>query len=69
MRLLDPARTAGDQQSVIAKLRRLHRAVTAGDPLIYLAAILFLSGVAALAAYFPARRAASVQPMDALRSE
>jgi len=42
---------------------------SATDPLIYAAAILFLSSVAALAAYFPARRAASVEPMEALRSE
>ena len=39
------------------------------DPLIYAAAILFLSVVATLAAYFPARRAASVEPMEALRME
>ena len=42
---------------------------SATDPLIYLAAIAFLSTVAALAAYFPARRAASVEPMEALRTE
>ena len=41
----------------------------AADPLIYGAAILFLSAIAALAAYFPARRAASVEPMEALRTE
>jgi predicted permease len=42
---------------------------SATDPVIYVAAILFLSVVAVLAAYFPARRAASVQPMEALRAE
>jgi ABC-type antimicrobial peptide transport system permease subunit len=42
---------------------------SASDPLIYAAAIVFLSTVAALAAYFPARRAASVEPMEALRTE
>jgi ABC-type lipoprotein release transport system permease subunit len=40
-----------------------------GDPLIYLGAAAFLWGVAALAAYVPARRAASIDPMQALRTE
>jgi predicted permease len=43
--------------------------VSATDPSIYLAAASFLAGVAALAAYIPARRAASVEPMEALRYE
>jgi predicted permease len=41
----------------------------ANDPLIYLAAGVFLCGIAALASYLPARRAASVDPMQALRTE
>jgi predicted permease len=39
------------------------------DPLIYVAAALFLCLVAALASYLPARRAASVDPMQALRTQ
>jgi hypothetical protein len=41
----------------------------ANDPLIYVAAAAFLCVVAALASYLPARRAASVDPMQALRTE
>ncbi len=39
------------------------------DPLVYLAAALFLSVVAVIAALLPARRAASIEPMKALRAE
>jgi hypothetical protein len=39
------------------------------SPLIYLAAAGFLCLIAALASYIPARRAASIVPMEALRTE
>ena len=39
------------------------------DPLIFVAAAVFLCALATLAAYLPARRAASIDPMQALRTE
>jgi predicted permease len=42
---------------------------SATDPLIYLAAAVFLCILSAAAAYLPARRAASIDPMKALRTE
>jgi predicted permease len=40
-----------------------------GDPLTYLAVSLFLATVALASCYFPAHRAASIDPMQALRAE
>jgi ABC-type antimicrobial peptide transport system permease subunit len=39
------------------------------DPITYLAVIALLAGVSAIACCIPARRAASVNPVDALRAE
>ena len=44
-------------------------AVKAWDPLSMAVAIVVLSAAAALAAFIPARRAASIEPMEALRVE
>ncbi len=43
--------------------------ISATDPAIYMGAALFLSTVALLATWIPARRAAGVEPMAALRHE
>jgi len=43
--------------------------VSPADPLVYAAGILMIGIVASLAALLPARRAASIEPMQALRTE
>jgi ABC-type antimicrobial peptide transport system permease subunit len=43
--------------------------VSSRDPLIYAAVILGLAGVSLAANFIPARRAAAVDPMRALRAE
>jgi predicted permease len=50
-------------------LRALLFGVTAHDPASFIGTVIVLVGVAALAGYFPARRASQIDPINALRAE
>ena len=50
-------------------LRSFLYGVSTRDPLIFVAVAVLLIGVAIVAGFFPARRAAGIDPMTALRAE
>ena len=52
-----------------ARLGEALYGITPTDPMTYAACLLLLSGVSLLACYVPARRAARINPMNALRVE
>jgi ABC-type antimicrobial peptide transport system permease subunit len=54
---------------MLSSFSQLLYGVKAGDPITLIAVSAVLATVAALACYLPARRAASIDPMQALRSE
>lgn len=55
--------------SLTRLMRTLLFGVTAVDPATFVAVAFALTGVAALAAYLPARRATGLDPVSALRCE
>jgi ABC-type antimicrobial peptide transport system permease subunit len=59
----------GGAWAVSRVLASLLYGVSATDPATYIVTTVALSGIAALASWFPARRASRVDPMVALRAE
>jgi ABC-type antimicrobial peptide transport system permease subunit len=55
---------AGDSRAIRSALR-----IKPSDPLTFFAVTLFLVAVGVVACLLPARRAASIEPMQALRTE
>lgn len=53
----------------VGLLRSMLFQVSAGDPLTLLAVVVVLSGVTLLGAWIPSRRAARIDPVEALRQE
>ena len=54
---------------VVSQFSRLLYGIGAGDPVILLTVSVVLIGAALLACFIPARRAASLEPTNALRQE
>ena len=67
--LLPAAIGIGAAVAASRALSSLLYAVTASDPVTFVAISILVAVVALAAAYLPARRAARVDPVDALRSD
>jgi ABC-type antimicrobial peptide transport system permease subunit len=71
MRLTTIGLAAGVVGAVIATrlLRSMLFEVKPGDPATYIGMICLIAAIALLAGYLPARRAARIEPLEALREE